>query len=365
MDRRTLVAVAACLLFLFTYPMIMRWAGFGQYLAPAKSAHTADSTAALAGRTPPSARGTAIAPAPSPAAAGGTSAAATPATASGFRPMGTELEKLSVIETPLYRATFTNRGARLLSIELKQFAASRGPGYANSGKAPVQGKPVDEADRVRLAGDPSFAIDLGSDASLRPLDDVVYGVAESRNAAGDVERLTFTAVDSTGMLVRQTWQIHPDDYALDLEVELRNVPAAWRLTTYSLTCRSWPLLNENNSQDEERSLKATTLVGANVHREPAGSLRKAPKRFDGNVQWVAVQTRYFVGGIAVVRGTAQSAVGAMAMRPLTADQLKRLPPDWHAEQAEVSHALVMGLPGETNPVNRFLVYFGPNDHFRL
>jgi len=365
MDRRTLVAIAVCLLFLFTYPTLVKWAGFGQYLAPAKPpARTAvDSTAALAGRAQgsPSAAGTA-APSPSSAPAGSAPAASL----NGFRPLAAPaLESAYRIETPLYLATFSNRGARLLSVELKQFAASRGPTYAGTGKAPIQGKPVEAIDRVQLAGGPSFGIDLGAAESLRPLDNVVYSVAESRNAAGNVERLTFTAVDSGGMVVRQTWQVHPNDYALDLEVELRNVPAAWRLNTYSLTCRSWPLLNENNTQDEERSLKATTLVGANLHREPAGSLRKAPKRFDGNVQWVAVQTRYFMGGVAVVRGTAQAAVGAFATRPLTADQLKRLPPDSRPEQEVVSHSLVMGLPGETNPVNRFLVYFGPNDHFRL
>lgn len=366
MDRRTLIAIGVCLLFLFTYPILVRWAGLGRYLGAEKPTATAPrDTGAV--RTDTMATGMAAVPAPqagSPAPTPVRPAGAAP-TLSAFRPMQAEIERSYVIETPLYRATFSNRGARLVSVELKNFASSHGPGYAPTGKVPVQGRPVDTADRVVLAGGPAFGVDLGAGETLRPLDQVVYGVAESRNAAGDVERLTFTAVDSSGMVVRQTWQVHPDDYALDLEVELRAVPAAWRLSTYSLTCRSWPLVNESNLQDEERSLRATSLVGTSLHREHSGALTKAPKRFDGNVQWAAVQTRYFMGGVAVVRGTAQAAVGSMTLRPLPADQARRLPPEARAEQPVVSQALVMALPGETNPVNRFLVYFGPNDHFRL
>jgi YidC/Oxa1 family membrane protein insertase len=365
MDRRTLIAVAVCLGLLFAYPTLVRWAGFGNYLEPPKppagaSRDSGQVVRDTGGATPSPAS---VSSTPAPVAAGAPAASAPPA--SGFRPMGAELERTYVIETPLYRATFSNRGARLLSVELKQFAASHGPSFASTGKTPVKGREVAPADRVMLSGNPSFAVDLGSGESLRPLDDVVYGVAESRNAAGTVERLTFTAVDSSGLLVRQTWQVHPNDYALDLEVELRDVPDTWRLSSYSLTCRSWPLLNEHNLEDEEHSLRATSQVGTSLRREGAGGMKKAPKRFDGNVQWVAVQTRYFMGGVAVVRGTAQAAVGTATVQQLPAELARRLPPETSPEQDVVSHTLVMGLPGETNPVNRFMVYFGPNDHFRL
>jgi YidC/Oxa1 family membrane protein insertase len=52
-------------------------------------------------------------------------------------------------------------------------------------------------------------------------------------------------------------------------------------------------------------------------------------------------------------------------RPLTREEARRLTGDQPAEQRVIVNSLVMGLPGETDPVNRFKVYFGPNEHARL
>ena len=363
MNRSTLIAIGLCIAFLFLYPQILKLAGLDHYLRPARTTAPPRDTTAVAADSlarPVAPPGAAVAP---PAAA-----SSAPAAAAGiaFRPVQPELERAVVLETPLYRATFSNRGARLLAFELKQYAAARGPTFSgNDGKVPVQGKPVAPADRVALSGEPSLGIDLGAGETRRALGDVIYAVAQSVDADGQVRRLTFTARDSGGLMIRQTWQVRPGDYALDLEVELRDVPDEWRLTNYSVATRSWPLLNESNTQDEANSLRATSLIGTSLRREGIGGMKKAPKRFDGNVQWVAVQTRYFMGSVAVVQGAAQSAVATAVPRPLTPEQQGRLPANQRAEQPGIEHALVMALPGETNPVNRFLVYFGPNEHFRL
>jgi YidC/Oxa1 family membrane protein insertase len=42
-----------------------------------------------------------------------------------------------------------------------------------------------------------------------------------------------------------------------------------------------------------------------------------------------------------------------------------LPANARPEQDMAVSALVIGMPGETRPVDRFLVYFGPNEYFRL
>jgi YidC/Oxa1 family membrane protein insertase len=118
-------------------------------------------------------------------------------------------------------------------------------------------------------------------------------------------------------------------------------------------------------EDEERSLRATSLVGTNLHREATNALRKEPKRFEGNAEWVAVQTRYFMGAVAVEDGAARGVVSSMTTRPLTADQRELRPQGRRGDQDVAINTLVMGLPGETDPVDRFLVYFGPNEYFRV
>jgi YidC/Oxa1 family membrane protein insertase len=367
MDRKTLIAVALCVLVLIAYPFILKMFGLDRYLKPARPAPVATVAPVDSARrpapTPLTAPGVATGT-PTPTSAAGTtgpSLAALP-----LKPLKAELERSYRIETPLYHAEFSSRGARLLSVELLHYASAHGAS-SQDGKAvrPRRGEPVPLGDRVVLSGGPSFGLDLGSGASLIPLDDLVYSVAESLDAAGVTRGLTFTARDSSGLAIRQSWRVRPDSYALDLEVELRNVPLQWRLADYSLTSRSWPLFNEADLSADIRGLKATSLVGTNIHRENPGALRKGPKRFEGSAAWAAVQTRYFMGAVVATEATTHAAEARETLRPLTSEQRALLPPNAPAEQEVAVSTLVVGLPGETNPVNRFLVYFGPNDYFRV
>ncbi|MEO5617325.1 MAG: membrane protein insertase YidC, partial [Candidatus Eisenbacteria bacterium] len=262
-------------------------------------------------------------------------------------------------ETPLYHATFTSRGARLLAVELLKFGV-HDPEHGRNKDAADQG-----ASRVVLAGGPTFALDLGSGSAVQSLADVAYAVEESTDAAGDVRRLTFTAGDSAGFRVRQTWRARPDDYALDLEVEIQGVPDRLRVTEYTLSTRSWPLVTESNQQADETALKASSLVGTNIHREHPGSLNRGPKTYDGDARWAAVQSRYFLAGVAVLSGESRGVAASTSKRALSAAELARLAPNTRPEQNVLTSGLIVTLPRRDVPVNRFLVYFGPSDYFRL
>jgi YidC/Oxa1 family membrane protein insertase len=365
MDRKTLIAVALCVAVLIAYPFVLKLFGLDHYLRPTPRAPvaTVDTTKSADGR------GYAAtgehAPA-DPARPAGTAKPGAVLAGLPLKPMPVEMARSYRIETPLYHAEFTSLGARLISVELLHYASAHGAS-SHDGKAVRvrQGEPVPPGDRVVLAGGPAFSLDLGSGTSRMPLDDLAYAVAESLDAAGDVRQLTFTAQDSSGMRIRQTWRVRPDTYALDLEVEIHRVPLAWRLADYSLIARSWPLFNEADGIADARGLNATSLVGTNLHREKPGGLRKGTKRFEGSAVWAAVQTRYFMGAVAAVHASAHATEARAAVRPLTPEQRALLGPNAPPEQDMAVSTLVVGLPGETDPVNRFLVYFGPNEYFRV
>ncbi|HEY3216919.1 MAG TPA: membrane protein insertase YidC [Candidatus Eisenbacteria bacterium] len=363
MDRRTVVAIALCLLVLIAYYPLLKWLGLDRYLrppgTPARVA-AVDSAKAVGDTTRP-------APAlsrPSLSAATPPAASVPPVLASGSAGPVARLERTTHVETPLYRAEFTNRGARLVAVELKHYASAHGPSSGAS-SPPRRDRPLPPGDRVVLAGGPSLSLDLGSGDGLRPLGNVIYQVAESLDAAGRPRAVTFTAQDSTGLRIRQTYRMRPDDYAMDLEVELSGVPLEWRLADYSLTARSWPLLHEYDPAIEERSLRAVSLVGTNLHREAAVALRRGPRAFDGNVLWAGVQSRYFLGVLAVVQAPAKSVIARTENRALTADEQKLMLAPGRGEQPVAVSSLVLGLPSEASPVHRFTVYFGPGEYFRL
>lgn len=359
MERRTLIVVVLCLVVFLAYPFILKRAGLDRYMRPPGQPPATERA------RPPAVDSTG--PAPIAAPMGEAREIAAPTRAAAVASASAESaaaisERLIQVETSLYRAWFSTRGARLLSVELAGYASAHGP-LIESRRLP--GAPLPDVDRVHLTGSPSFVMDLGSGASLRGMDRMVYDVADSLDAAGRIRVLRFTGRDPQGATVRQTYRLRPDDYAMDLEVEIRNVPLAWRTDDYTVTARSWPLAHENDPLDEERSLKAACLVGTNLHREMLGALRKGPKVFEGNATWSAVQTRYFSGAVAIARGSPKSAVASIDSRPLSAEERERLGPLAKPTVEVATSSLVVSLPGGEDPVNRFLLYFGPNEYFRM
>jgi YidC/Oxa1 family membrane protein insertase len=352
MDRRTLILIALCLALYLSWGFILKWAGLGQYAGPPRQAPDTSRVAR------------AVTPGPTPGASTSGAGATTMSAPAGADTSAPGPERPILVETPLYRARFSTRGARLVSVELKLYASSHGATLGHH-RHPPRGEALPEEQRVELSGEPALMLDLGSGNAVHSLAHVSYEAAESLDAAGQIRALTFRGRDPEGATIRQTYRIRPNDYAMDLEVEIRGVPNASRITDYSITARSWPLAHEHDQLDEERSLRAASLIGTSLHRDPAGALRKAPKSYDGNVAWAVVQTRYFSGGLAVSQGTARSASAALSSRTLPTEEVAHLGADAKPVQDFVSHTLVMSLPGESEAPNRFIVYFGPNDYFRL
>ncbi len=363
MDRRTLIAVALCLMVLILYPFVLRMTGMDRLVRGPARTVVPDSARVQTGPAPADSPAAPRSPEQRPAAPtgegaspglGGSAAAPVPS------PSAAEAVRTSVIETPLYRATFSNRGARLESVELKRYASAHTRSRRRGGESEL---PPEE--RVKLSGSPSLLLQLGSGTDARSLDQTTFAVSESLDAAGAIRALSFLLTDGSGMVLRKTYRVRPDDYALDLEVEIRNVPISWRLGDYSLTTRSWPLLEEADAVAESRFLKATSLVGTNLHREGMGGLKRGPKTFAGSAAWASVQSRYFIGAVAVEHGEARAAVAAYERRPLEQLPSGLTPQVATALQEIAVNSLVMALPPEHQPVHRFVVYFGPAEYFRL
>src|SRR5688572_9468682 len=277
LDRRTIALVALCVALFLAYPYVLRMLGLGHYLGPAETRPVATDTTRVAPKDIEQQPSLATAPSPdsgAPATATIDSAAALP-------------EQSIEVETPLYRAWFSTRGARLQSVELKQYASAHAAASVKPRPRSGAGVTLPESQRVRLAGQPALRLDLGCGDSVRRLDRMSFAAAESLDASGAVRAITFTGRDPQGATIRQTYRIRPDDYAIDLEVEIRDVPLSWRISDYSISARSWPLEHEHDPVEEERALRASALVGTNLHREGTGGLRKAPKVFEGNVAWAA------------------------------------------------------------------------------
>jgi YidC/Oxa1 family membrane protein insertase len=358
MDRRTTFALALCLLIFALFTVLQ-----ARYAPRPKPVPPAAGTPVAPNGTSPNAG--APAPAPETSTASGATAVPTPAASPPPAPaVPAAAQRLVVLETPLYRATFSNIGARLQSFELKRYAAAWGASrYAeHPGERPKRGLEVARGDRVELSGDPSFAFDLGSGAALHSLGATAFAVAESSDASGQVAAVTFTARDSAGMEVRETWRTRPDAYLLDLDVAVAGASPA--IQEWSLTTRSWPLLSEANPDQEMRLVRSIGLLGKDLHRDGAqGLIGKDERRRDGAAMWAGVQSHYFLGLVAPVGTQGRATVSGGIPHTLTPDELMRLPKGVKNPQPIAEGTLVMSVP--STGAQRFAVYFGPADYFSI
>jgi YidC/Oxa1 family membrane protein insertase len=351
MDRRAIIAIVLCAAFLLLYRPLLKLAGLDHYLEPparpparvAVDSSGRDTAGAIAG-------GEALSVPPA------TSARSDSSVLSIGRAGASDTAAFSQtfqLETPLYLATFSDHGALLLTTELKHYASAHVTGADGKHQRYPRGTEVPSGERVVLGGGPLFQIQ-----SLATLD---YAVAESLDASGQKRALIFTADHPSGLRVRQVYRVRPGTYALDLSVELHGVPADWRASDYTLSARSWPTLTEVDPLADGRALRATSLVGTSLRREGVGGLLKSEKRFEGSAVWAAVQSRYFINAIVVEAGPARAVVSAAqrTVVPPTGSSGKSTERDY------VVNSLVMGLPSESNPVHRFVLYVGPSEYFML
>lgn len=359
MDRRTAIALAFALVVFAGFTALQaRYAPRPVRGPAADSVLAARDTAAGAAGLPP-------APAPArPSVPSAPGLAATPE-----RPPAPAIaEQRVVVETPLYRAEFSNRGARMVGFELKKIPAAFGASnyHANPSRRPRAGEDVPRDDRVHLDGSPTFALDLGWGPSLRSLEHTMFAVSESSDATGAIRALTFTARDTGGILLRQTWRVRPDSYMLDFEVETADIPPASEVRDYSLTTRTWPLLTESDPQTDIHGLRAVSLVGKDLHRDGAsGLVGRNPKVFEGVAHWAGVQSRYFLALVATTNADGKAATGSASTIELPADRVAMMPTGTKPEVPVAIGSLVMPLPASGAGIQRFVAYIGPADHFAL
>lgn len=337
MDRRALVAIALSFVVLFGSNLLFQKLGW--IPTPAQQRQAQVRAQAPAGPTVPGGTPQLGAPAPvkGPAAAIlGSHVPAAPDSAGGangtwLAPAGAD--SILTIEQPLYTARLRARGARLLSVVLKDYKDG------NSGRA-------------TLSGDPALALDLGDAQTPIDLGDVPYAWAESLDASGHVAKLTFNARDSSGLMIEQAFRFNATDYRIGYSVSIAGLDPKLDLRHYRIALRSWPLATERNHLEDLNNLGVTAKVGKDNRREMATGLKKGVKSREGAVSWLAVHSKYFLLGLVAenVDGVATSANLAPGTLP-------------EAHDAVIGD-ITLPLPA-AGRVHQYMLYAGPLDYWHI
>jgi len=264
MERRLLIASLLTLLI---------WFGYAEYLrrtAPPVPARPAPDAATK--------------PVPAPtdeAAQSRTAAAPSPSVSTPPEPSPVRgPERTFTVETPLYRAVFTSRGARLRRYDLKKYADRLGKGA----------QPVDLVHVTK--DDPEgwpLGLNLIGEQSSTALENVDFEGAR----AGDT--LRFTSSGPGGVAVTKTYTVDPTSYLLTLEVEARNLGDEEKRLGIGLTWTN-PADPKHHDSRQEGHAGPVVLVGSSVERVDVEDLEEE-QRFSGNLLWTGFETKYFLAAM--------------------------------------------------------------------
>jgi YidC/Oxa1 family membrane protein insertase len=260
-----------------------------------------------------------------------------------------------VVNTPLYRAVFTELGARLKSFQLKKYKSGMpiAPIYQfklsffsfelERYLSPEQVK-IGPKNLVREASSPELPLAMswqGKTLSVPGMELCQASASGLNLKAGEKGTLKFTCVSPQGLTFVKTFTFKADSYGFDLAVQVTNY------TKRPLDGQLNLDLSENFAGEEASRFHFLGFNGSinnKLEELKSGSL-KEPKTFTGKVDWAGLDDGYFL----------------TAMVPESAKAWVTLSEPPKAPMVASLRAPVEGLqPGQTTQVS-YLLYFGPKN----
>ena len=243
-----------------------------------------------------------------------------------------------VVESPLYRYTFSTLGAGLVGAELKRFESFTQEGGVQlvpDGAGPllrydlrIDGEILDLS-RVAFRADPSGALALASGEGPRTL--------------------RFVGTEpTTGAQIELEYAFRPDEYSAQIRGTIRGVGerSRWLLLRVGPTLAS----HEADPREDERALAYVV----NSPRSGIASVRldkvDEERTEEGPLTWVAVKTKYFL-----VAAVADTAAGDATFAGLI------------AQPAGAPNAALLTAPLQIGRQEQFAfrLFIGPQEHERL
>lgn len=194
-------------------------------------------------------------------------------------------EKSVTVETDLYKAVFSNRGAVIRHWELKQYWADSkkqnnivlfDPGKVIVGAYPMAVTASDgELNKLLQSG--LFSVE-GGDLHL--------------NTGNPKGGIIFTLVDpNSGKGVRKAFTFHNESYTVEIEMTPINLGGSYTLSTGSnFGISDW------GGASMGGFIGPTSLVGTKLIKDKVAKI-KGPLYHEGDIKWTAVQDKYFISAL--------------------------------------------------------------------
>jgi YidC/Oxa1 family membrane protein insertase len=245
----------------------------------------------------------------------------------------TASEKHIVVETPLYKITFSNVDAAIKSVKLKKYRLTTDP------QAPfVELVTLEGGARDFLKGRFFYRPATQSDTLAYEVSDEAIRLAPD-SAPRD---LAFEAMNADGILIHQTFRFYPDNYAIDMFVSVRNhsddrVEGRFHASLTNLPPRE---------KKSYYAFNGVALLLDDELEEFAPKKLKDGMSVSGRIGWMAYEVDYFI--VAIIPDTPEKAsVDGRLLASGAVESVYGAPAVTMAPQEQVE--------------NRFTLYLGPRE----
>lgn len=245
------------------------------------------------------------------------------------------------VDTDLYRAVFSTKGATLLSFSLKEYRKF-------DQETPVQMVDTTGSGALGIA----FTTPRSHLVDTRALYFDTSYEGDTLHVGAEPATLHFETGIQGGVL-RQTYTFHPGEYEIGLRVDQENAAAFSTREGYELIWTGAIPFTENDTNEEAKAAGAYAHSGGEVESVLLRKENFEEQRLSGNVTWTAIKTRYFTSVMMPSSGTR----GAELIGEQTGE------PGSEGFRQDYDMRLLMAQP-EDGP-DEFRLYVGPMEFYRI
>lgn len=197
------------------------------------------------------------------------------------------------VENDRFRALFTNAGARLKSLQLKEYRETDDPDSPLITLIDVGPERLGTLRTTGLDG-----------LSLSP--DAIYAISQDADltiAGEETGELIFTTTSASGLLIEKIFRFNGDSYHFDLKIRISNpLENTLRGTMVLSLVQPW---DETMKGSSFEFVGPATLIGEDLETDDVDDLAKESKSYGKEVVWTAFETKYFISAAIPLNNAAE------------------------------------------------------------
>ena len=193
-------------------------------------------------------------------------------------------EKEVVVDTPLYRAVFTNAGPTIKSFKLKEYRESVEP------DSPL-------VDLINLQQEKADFLIISFDgASANQPAKTIYNVEHQKirlESDSSPKNLVFHSSTSGGISISQTYRFYPDQYRIDLHIDVINQSGEIVTGAFVADIKALP----PEGKQSYYSYVGIVLLLDDKLEEVKIKKESEPKDLAGRIGWMAYEDDFFISAV--------------------------------------------------------------------